>query len=85
MKTIKKILTSKQMVTVVWVLGLAILWEITATVVANTKRTPENILPHLYQIVESVFSTKLVNGRQTAFQLVLSNAASHCLELELVL
>ena len=62
------------MVTVVWVLGLAILWEITATVVANTKRTPENILPHLYQIVESVFSTKLVNGRQTAFQLVLSNA-----------
>ncbi len=74
MKTIKKILTSKQMVTVVWVLGLAILWEITATVVANTKRTPENILPHLYQIVESVFSTKLVNGRQTAFQLVLSNA-----------
>ena len=62
------------MVTVVWVLGLMILWEIVATIVANTKRTPENVLPHLYQIVESVFSTKLVNGRQTAFQLVLSNA-----------
>ncbi len=73
-RTLKKILTSKQMVTVVWVLGLMILWEIVATIVANTKRTPENILPHLYQIVESVFSTKLVNGRQTAFQLVLSNA-----------
>ena len=73
-RTLKKILTSKQMVTVVWVVGLMILWEIVATIVANTKRTPENILPHLYQIVESVFSTKLVNGRQTAFQLVLSNA-----------
>ena len=74
MKTLKRILTSKQMVTVVWVIGLMILWEIVATIVANTKRTPENILPHLYQIIESVFSTKLVNGRQTAFQLVLSNA-----------
>jgi NitT/TauT family transport system permease protein len=62
------------MVTVVWVLGLILLWEIGATIVAQTKRTPENTLPHLYQIVASVFSTKLVNGKQTAFQLVLSNA-----------
>ena len=74
MKTLKKALTSKQMVTLVWVIGLMILWEIVATVVAQTKRTPENILPHLYQIIASVFNPKLVNGRQTAFQLVLSNA-----------
>lgn len=74
MKTAKKVLASKHMVTLVWVIGLVILWEIIATIVAGTKRTPENVLPHLYQIVESVFSKKFVNGRQTAIQLVLSNA-----------
>lgn len=74
MNIVRKTLTSKKMVTVVWVLGLIILWEIGATVVAGTKRTPENILPHLHQIIASVFSTNLVNGKQTAFQIVLSNA-----------
>lgn len=74
MDKVKKALTSNQMVTLVWVVGLIILWEVGATIVAQTKRSPENILPHLYQIVDSVFSTKLINGRQTAFQLVISNA-----------
>lgn len=74
MSIFKKALTSKKMVTVVWVLGLIVLWEIGATIIAGTKRTPENILPHLHQIIASVFSTNLVNGKQTAFQLVLSNA-----------
>ncbi|SHI12342.1 NitT/TauT family transport system permease protein [Sporobacter termitidis DSM 10068] len=74
MKALKKALTSRQMVTVVWVIGLIVLWEIGATVIAQTKRTPENTLPHLYQIVASVFSTNLVNGKQTAIELVLSNA-----------
>ncbi len=74
MKTVKKLLTSRQMVTMVWIIGLIVLWEIAATIVANTKRTPENVLPHLYQIIGSVFDTKLINGRQTAFQIVLSNA-----------
>lgn len=62
------------MVTLVWVLGLIVVWEIGATVIAGIKRTPENVLPHLYQIVESVFSTKKINGTQTATQIVLSNA-----------
>jgi NitT/TauT family transport system permease protein len=74
MKTIRKALTSKKMVTVVWVIGLIIVWEIGATIIAQTKRSPENVLPHLYQIAESVFSRDLVNGSQTAFQIVLSNA-----------
>ncbi len=42
--------------------------------VAGTKRSPENVLPHLTQIIESIFSKNLVNGSQTAFQIVLSNA-----------
>jgi len=71
---IKKILSSKKMVTVVWVLGIIVIWEIGAFIVAGTKRSPENVLPHLYQIFQSVISPKLVNGSQTAFQIVLSNA-----------
>ncbi len=74
MKSIKKVLSSRQMVVVVWVIGIMIVWEIGATIVAGTKRSPENVLPHLHQIVESIFSSNLVNGTQTAFQIVLSNA-----------
>lgn len=73
-KTIKKTLSSKYMVTTVWVIGLMIIWEIGAFIIAGTKRSPENVLPHLYQIVESILSKDLVNGSQTAFQIVISNA-----------
>ncbi len=75
MNRVKRVLSSKQMVTLVWVIGLLIVWEIAATVIQQTKRTPENVLPHIYQIVDSVFSQKLVNGSQTASDIVLSNAA----------
>ena len=39
-----------------WLILLIIAWEIGANVVAATKRTPENILPHLYQIIEGALS-----------------------------
>ena len=74
MNGIKRFFASDKMVTVVWVLGIMVIWEIGAFIVAGTKRSPENVLPHLYQIFESVISPKLVNGSQTAFQIVLSNA-----------
>lgn len=74
MNQIKKVLTSKRMVTVVWVIGLAILWEIGASVIEQTKRSPENVLPHLNQIIQSILSKDLVNSSQTALQIVLSNA-----------
>lgn len=70
----KRILSSPKWVTLVWVLGLIILWEIGATVIEGVKRTPENVLPHLYQIIGSVFSTQKANATQTALQIVLSNA-----------
>lgn len=76
MKRVKAVLTSKRMVTIVWVIGLMVFWEIGATIVQFTKRSPENVLPHLYQIIGSVFSDKLVNGSQTAFQIVLVNAGA---------
>lgn len=74
MATLKKLLTSKQMVTLVWIIGIIIIWEIGATAIEQTKRTPENVLPHISQIVESVFSSKPVSNNQTALQIVLTNA-----------
>ncbi|WP_099466905.1 ABC transporter permease [Konateibacter massiliensis] len=74
MNRIKEALSSKYMVTLVWVIGLIIVWELGATAIEQTKRSPENVLPHLSQIVQSVFTDNKVNGSQTAFQMVISNA-----------
>jgi ABC-type nitrate/sulfonate/bicarbonate transport system permease component len=70
----KRISESPHTVTLAWLLGLIIIWEAGATVVSFTKRTPENVLPHLYQIIASVFSFKKVTATQTAAQVVLINA-----------
>jgi len=70
----KRVFSSKQLVTLVWLIGLVVVWEIVASVVQQTKRTPEYVLPHIYQIVDSVFSQNLVNGSQTASQVVLTHA-----------
>lgn len=74
MQNVKRVLSSKYMVTFVWMIGLILLWELGATVIEGTKRSPENVLPHLHQILQSVFATNKVNGTQTAVQIVLSNA-----------
>ena len=73
-RVLKTLASSQKTVTLVWGLGLVILWEAGAFFIASSKRSPENILPHLYQIVASVFSTKKVTGTQTALQVVLVNA-----------
>ncbi|MDC7124678.1 MAG: ABC transporter permease subunit [Spirochaetales bacterium] len=65
---------SNWFVTFVWFLGLVGVWEIGATVIAQTKRTPQNVLPHLGQIVQSVFSSAMVSNKMTAIQIVMSNA-----------
>ena len=62
--------------TILWILILAAVWEIFAFAVEKTKRTPENILPHISGIVESVFSDRTINGGQTAVQMVAENAAA---------
>ena len=59
---------------IVWTIIMVGAWEIGATVVANHKRTPENILPHLYQIIAAIFSTKKVANGMTATQIVLTSA-----------
>ena len=57
-----------------WAVIVIAAWEIGATVVAATKRTPENILPHLYQIIAAAFSMKAVSGGMTATGVVLTSA-----------
>lgn len=74
MKQLNRILSSKKWVTAAWIAGLVVIWELGAFVIEHTKRTPENVLPHLYQIFDSVISKKLVNSSQTALQIVLGNA-----------
>lgn len=67
---------SKGFATMLWVIGLIVIWELCAASVAQTARTPENILPSLVGIIESVFSTNLINGSQTAVQMVAENAGA---------
>lgn len=74
MDSLQKKQWSDRLVILVWVIGLILIWEMGASVIANTKRTPANVLPHLMQIAESVVSDKMVSNKQTAFQIVLTNA-----------
>ena len=74
MSVLKRLSKSKYFNTVLWIVILIIVWEIGATAVAATKRSPENVLPHLNGIIESVVSKDTINGSQTAVQMVLENA-----------
>ena len=76
MKVIKRIVNSRYFMVVLWTVIIVALWEIFAFIVQYTKRTPVNVLPHLSGILESILSTKTINGSQTALQMVLVNAGS---------
>lgn len=67
---LKRFIHSKHMVTLVWILGIVVIWEIFACIVAATKRTPVNVLPHLYEIIGSFFSDKEVTGKMTMIELI---------------
>lgn len=74
MKTITKIKNSKALVTLVWVLGLLVIWEIFAFIIQATKRTPENIMPLVWQIFYSLIDPKPVSNGMSCLQVVLFNA-----------
>ena len=76
MKTLKKLRSSDKLVTLVWVVGLIIIWELCAFQVEAVKRTPENVLPHIWQIIVSIFNTKPISSGRTAVQIVLTSAGS---------
>ena len=59
-----------------WMVIIVAVWEVFAFIVQFTKRTPVNILPHIYGIIESILDTKTINGSETALQMVLINAGA---------
>lgn len=65
----------KWLPTLVWILIFAAVWEAGAFAVAAVKRTPENVLPHIYQVIEAAVSSKKVSGGKTASSLVLYSAS----------
>ncbi len=73
-KKLDRLLDKRWISTVLWILIIIVAWEIGAMVVAATKRTPENILPHLYQIIEAAFSTRQVSAGMSATMVVLTSA-----------
>ena len=76
MKALKKITNSKWFMPLLWTLIIICIWELFATVVEHTERSPENFLPHISGIVESVLSREKINGSQTAIGMVLQNAGA---------
>lgn len=74
MNKVKKFLLSKQLVTIYWILGFIIIWELGAAHIAQVKNSPENTLPHLQQIIGSLFSDIKANQEQTVTTVVLENA-----------
>ena len=73
-KKITELFENKWVINAFWLVLLVIVWEIGAVAVEATKRIPENIMPHLYQIVEAIFSTKKVANGMTAVMVVLTSA-----------
>ena len=72
---IKRLLRSDGFVLLVWIIGMAAVWEIGAFYIARVSpRHPEYILPHLWQIASSFGQS--ASADQTIFGLVMTNAAA---------
>lgn len=74
MKEAKKLAPPKWAVTLVWLLGILAAWEIGAFIIQNTKRSPENVLPHIWQILGSIVDPKKVSNNMNTIQIVLDSA-----------
>ena len=72
----KRVFEKKWVSILFWIVILIIIWEIGAFVVSYTKRTPENILPHLFNVIAMAFSKEKVAGKLTASQVVFQSAGA---------
>lgn len=72
----KRVFNKKWVSVLFWIAILIAIWEIGAFVVLYTKRTPENILPHLYNVIAMAFSKEKVAGKLTASQVVFQSAGA---------
>lgn len=60
-----------------WIIGIIVVWEILASAIASMpmfSKHPENYLPHLYEIINSIFTVK--SGGTLGFVLVLKAAGN---------
>ncbi len=80
---LNKLLNKSWFSTFLWIVAIIIVWELGASVVEVTKRTPENVLPHLYQIVQAAISSEPVANGMTAMQIVLTSASATLLRASL--
>lgn len=72
----KRVFNKKWVSVLFWIAILIAIWEIGAFVILYTKRTPENILPHLYNVIAMAFSKEKVAGKLTASQVVFQSAGA---------
>ncbi len=56
------------------VTAVIVIWEAGASIISLTRRSPENVLPHLYQIIGFAFSGDMMVNDRTAIQLLEENA-----------
>ena len=60
--------------TLVWLAVIVVIWEVAAAMAEGSLRTPENTLPHIWQIIGSIFDPSPVSNRMSAVQIVLESA-----------
>ena len=72
----KKRIENKYASSIFWIIMLILAWEIGAFIVGVTKRSPENVLPHLFQILGAAFSGNSVSNGMTATAVVLTSAGA---------
>ena len=68
----KKLKSKRYYSLFIWLIGFVLVWEIIAFYVQASFRTPENYLPHIYNVIISIFTVK--NGSDLGFGMVLHSA-----------
>lgn len=76
MKILNKLANSKWFMPLLWTFIIILIWELFATKIEYTERSPENFLPHISGIVKSIISQTKINGTQTALEMILENAGA---------
>ena len=57
------------------ILVIVIVWEVFASIIALTRRTPENVLPHLHKIILFVFDRAEITSGKTSLQTLALNTS----------
>jgi ABC-type nitrate/sulfonate/bicarbonate transport system, permease component len=72
-KKLRRLIVNPTSSVIWWTIALIVVWELGATAVEG-KNHPEYLLPHISQIIASIFSSDQVSNGMTATQVVLTSA-----------